>query len=109
MFKLLIILLLSCTKQVEIENLVQKTSFNQQQKLSREAVVGIVGNEDALIGSGAYVEHKRKFYVITAAHVVKDEEAIKVVELHKNHLSETRNKLRFLNDKDDFNLITQTL
>lgn len=37
------------------------------------------------------------------------EDAIKIVELHKDHLSETRNKLRFLNDKDNFNLVIETL
>jgi predicted amidohydrolase len=44
----------------------------------------------------------------TIVDFVDAEEAIKVVELYKNHLSETRNKLRFLNDKDDFNLIIET-
>ncbi len=34
----------------------------------------------------------------------KNEEIIEVI-IEKSHLNETRNKLRFLNDRDNFNLI----
>jgi predicted amidohydrolase len=63
--------------------------------------VGLDGNEYEYIGhSGAYDVLGNRMDTIS-----ENEEATEIVTLDKEHISKYREKLNFLNDRDDFNLV----
>lgn len=66
--------------------------------------VGIDANDLEYSGHSAVYDSLGE----TMLEFADSEIGTKVIGLHKNHLSATRNKLRFLNDKDEFNLVIET-